>query len=153
MPDVVVAGSAVEGTSVVGSTVVGSSVIGSTVVGAVVVGSSVIGSVVVGSVVIGATVVETTEFPSSQSTYVFTLVYTPGRSGRVQPIPRDTTPASFLLQIKEPPLSVWHEALPCKKSKNITLFSGLFMTENVIFCVKIKILEQVYKGGFYKQSQ
>ena len=50
MPDVVVAGSAVEGTSVVGSTVVGSSVIGSTVVGAAVVGSSVIGSVVVGSV-------------------------------------------------------------------------------------------------------
>ena len=101
MPDVVVAGSAVEGTSVVGSTVVGSSVIG-----AAVVGSSVTGSVDVGSVVIGATVVETIEFPSIQSTYVFTLVYTPGRSGRVQPIPQDTTPASLLLQIKEHPLSV-----------------------------------------------
>ena len=115
MPDVVVAGSTVVGTSVVGSAVVGSAVvgsavvgsavIGSAVVGSAVIGSAVVGSAVVGSVVVGATVVGTTKFPSIQSTYVFTLVYTPGRSGRAQPIPQDTTPASLLLQIKGPPLS------------------------------------------------
>ena len=85
--------------------VVVSSVVGTSVVGSAVVGSAVVGSTVVGSVVVGATVVGTTEFPSIQSTYVFTLAYTPGRSGRAQPIPQDTTPASLLLQIKGPPLS------------------------------------------------
>ena len=77
-----------------------------TVVGATVVGTTVVGATVVGATVVGTIVVGATEFPSIQSTYVFTLVYTPGRSGRVQPIPQDTTPASLLLQIKEPPLSV-----------------------------------------------
>ena len=105
MPAVVVT-SVVVGTSVVGSAVVGSVVVGSVVVGSVVAGSAVVVSAVVVSVVVGAIVVGITEFPSIQSTYVFTLVYTPGRSGWVQPIPQDTTPASLLLQIKEPPLSV-----------------------------------------------
>ena len=83
----------------------GITVVGATVVGTTVVGATVVGATVVGTTVVGITVVGATEFPSIQSTYVFTLVYTPGRSGRAQPIPQDTTPASWLLQIKGPPLS------------------------------------------------
>ena len=120
MPDVVVAGSAVVGTSVVGSVVVGSAVVGSAVVrsavvgsdvvgsavvGSAVIGSAVVGSAVVGAPVVGATVVRATEFPSIQSIYVFTFVYTPGRSGLAQPKPQDTTPANLPLQTKGPPLS------------------------------------------------
>ena len=66
---------------------------------------TVVGATVVGITDVGATVVGVTEFPSIQSTYVFTFVYIPGRSGLAQPIPKDTTPASFPLQIKGPPLS------------------------------------------------
>jgi len=81
-------------------TVVGAIVVGTTVVGATVVGATVVWTIVVGTTVVGAT-----EFPSIQSTYDFTFVYIPGRSGLAQPIPKDTTPASFPLQIKGPPLS------------------------------------------------
>ena len=121
MPDVVVAGSVVVGTSVVGSTVIGSVVVGGSVVGSDVVGSAVVGaavvesadaeSTVVGAVVVGASVVgaaavvEGIAFPWIQSTYVFTFVNIPGRSCLAQPIPKDTTPASFSLQTKGPPLS------------------------------------------------
>jgi hypothetical protein len=120
MPDVVVAGSVVVGTSVVGpyvvgSTVVGSFVEGSTIVGFAIVGvavvdsadagSNVVGTTVVGAIVVGAAVVGGTAFPWIQSTYVFTFVYTPGRSCLAQPKPQDTTPANFPSQTKGPPLS------------------------------------------------
>jgi hypothetical protein len=115
MPDVVVAGSAVVGNSVVGPSVVGSFVVGSTVVGSAIVGvavvdsadagSNVVGTTVVGATVVGAAVVGGTAFPWIQSTYVFTFVYTPGRSCLAQPKPQDTTPASFPSQTKGPPLS------------------------------------------------
>ena len=61
--------------------------------------------VVVVEVVVGATVGGATEVPLIQSTYVFILVNTPGRSGLTEQRPQDTTPASFPLQIKGPPLS------------------------------------------------
>ena len=83
----------------------GITVVGATVVGTTVVGATVVGATVVGTTVVGITVVGATEFPLIQSTYVFTFVYIPGRSGLAQPIPKDTTPASFPLQIKGPPLS------------------------------------------------
>ena len=121
MPDVVVAGSVVVGTSVVGSTVIGSVVVGGSVVGSDVVGSAVVGaavvesadaeSTVVGAIVVGASVVgaaavvEGIAFPWIQSTYVFTFVYTPGRSSLAQPKPHDTTPTNFPSQTKGPPLS------------------------------------------------
>ena len=121
MPDVVVAGSVVVGTSVVGSTVIGSVVVGGSVVGYDVVGSAVVGaavvesadaeSTVVGAIVVGASVVgaaavvEDIAFPWIQSTYVFTFVYTPGRSSLAQPKPHDTTPTNFPSQTKGPPLS------------------------------------------------
>ena len=121
MPDVVVAGSVVVGTSVLGSTVIGSVVVGGSVVGSDVVGSAVVGaavvesadaeSTVVGAIVVGASVVgaaavvEGIAFPWIQSTYVFTFVYTPGRSCLAQPKPQDTTPANFPSQTKGPPLS------------------------------------------------
>jgi hypothetical protein len=70
------------------------------VVVSAVVETSVVGSTVVGSAVVGATA-----FPWIQSTYVFTFVYTPGRSFLAQPKPQDTTPANFPLQTKGPPLS------------------------------------------------
>ena len=121
MPDVVVAGSAVVGNSVVGPSVVGSAVVGSFVVGSTVVGFAIVGvavvdsadagSNVVGTTVVGATVVGAaavvggTAFPWIQSTYVFTFVYTPGRSCLAQPKPQDTTPANFPSQTKGPPLS------------------------------------------------
>ena len=76
-----------------------------TVVGATVVGTTVVGATVVGATVVGTIVVGATEFPSIQSTYVFTFVNIPGRSCLAQPIPKDTTPASFPLQTKGPPLS------------------------------------------------
>ena len=79
--------------------------VGITVVVTTVVGDTVVGAIVVGTIVVGTTIVGATEFPSIQSTYVFTFVYIPGRFGLAQPIPKDTTPASFPLQIKGPPLS------------------------------------------------
>ena len=115
MPDVVVAGSAVVGSEVVGSSVVMSAVVGSSVVGSAVVGFAVVGAAVVGSAdagftvvgatVVGAAVVGATAFPWIQSTYVFTFVYTPGRSSLAQPKPHDTTPTNFPSQTKGPPLS------------------------------------------------
>ena len=111
MPDVVVAGSVVVGTSVVGSTVIGSVVVGGSGVGSDVVESAdaestVVGAIVVGASVVGAAaVVEDIAFPWIQSTYVFTFVYTPGRSSLAQPKPHDTTPTNFPSQTKGPPLS------------------------------------------------
>ena len=83
-----------------GVTVVGATVVGTTDVGAIVVGATVVGTIVVGTTVVGPT-----EFPLIQSTYVFILVNTPGRLGLTEQRPQDTTPASFPLQIKGPPLS------------------------------------------------
>ena len=83
-----------------GVTVVGATVVGTTDVGAIVVGATVVGTIVVGTTVVGPT-----EFPLIQSTYVFTFVNIPGRSCLAQPIPKDTTPASFPSQTKGPPLS------------------------------------------------
>ena len=109
MPEVVVGGTVVVGSAVVGSAVVGSTVVGSTVVGSAVVGSTVVEFTVVGSAVVGATVVGAMEFSSIQSIYVFTFVYTPGRSGLAQSLPHDTMPASFSLQTKGLPSSPWQE--------------------------------------------
>jgi hypothetical protein len=90
---------------VVGTIVVESAVVGFAVVGSTVVGCTVVGSAVVGAAVVGATVVGAIEFSSIQSIYVFTFVYTPGRSGLAQSLPHDTMPASFSLQTKGLPSS------------------------------------------------
>ena len=88
-----------------GSAVVGFTVVGAAVVGSADAGFTVVGGTVVGATVVGAAVVGTTAFPWIQSIYVFTFVYTPGRSFLAQPKPQDTTPANFPLQTKGPPLS------------------------------------------------
>ena len=67
--------------------------------------SAVVGVTIVGATVVGATGVGATEFSLIQSTYVFTLAYTPGKPCLAQLEPHDTTPVSFPLQTNGPPLS------------------------------------------------
>ena len=64
-------------------------------------------------------------WPLIQSSCLVTSAYTPGKLGRPQPIPHDTTPTTYskvpMVNVRGPPLSPWHESIPFKEQKKLIL--------------------------------